>query len=171
VQIKTIRASELKKKLDKDQVLLIDVREAAEHRSECIDGACLIPLADLSLDKLPTTEKSIVIHCGSGRRSADACRKLLKANPELDVASLEGGITAWNQAGYNIKRSGSTMLSLDRQTQIAAGFLVFVGTILGTCVSSPFYILAGVIGVGLIFAGITGWCGMAKLLAKMPWNK
>lgn len=169
--MKTITASELKKRLDTDEVLLIDVREPSEHRSECIDGACLIPLGEISIDKLPSTKRPIVIHCRSGKRSADACAKLLAINPSLDVASLEGGIVAWSQAGFNVKRSGATILPLDRQTQIAAGFIAFSGTILGALINPVFYILPGFIGAGLIFAGLTGWCGMAKLLAKMPWNR
>lgn len=169
--MKTITASELKKRLDKDEILLIDVREPAEHRSECIDGACLIPLGEISIDKLPSTKRPIVIHCRSGKRSADACAKLLASNPSLDVTSLEGGIVAWSQAGFNVKRSGSNILPLDRQTQITAGFIAFSGTILGALINPGFYILPGFIGAGLMFAGLTGWCGMAKLLAKMPWNR
>lgn len=169
--IKTITASELKKRLDKDEVLLIDVREPAEYRSECIDGACLIPLGEISIEKLPSTQRPIVIHCRSGKRSADACAKLLAINPSLEVASLEGGIVAWTQSGFNVKRSGSNILPLDRQTQITTGFIAFSGTILGALINPGFYILSGFIGAGLMFAGLTGWCGMAKLLAKMPWNR
>lgn len=169
--MKTITTSELKKRLDKDEVLLIDVREPAEHRSECIDGACLIPLGEISIEKLPSTKRPIVIHCRSGKRSADACTKLLASNPSLDVASLEGGIVAWSQSGFNVKKSGSNILPLDRQTQITTGFIAFSGTILGTLINPGFYILPGFIGAGLMFAGLTGWCGMAKLLAKMPWNR
>lgn len=169
--MKTITASELKNKLDKDEVLLIDVREPAEHRSECIEGSFLIPLGEISVERLPSTKRPIVIHCRSGTRSADACVKLLAMNPSLDVASLEGGIVAWSQAGYNVQKSGANILSLDRQTQIAAGFIVFSGTILGALINPACYILPGFIGAGLMFAGITGWCGMAKLLARMPWNR
>ncbi len=169
--MKTIVASELKKRLDKDEVLLIDVREPAEHRGEYIDGACLIPLGEITIEKLPSTKRPIVIHCRSGKRSADACAKLLAINPSLDVASLEGGIVAWSQAGFNVKKSGSAILPLDRQTQITAGLIAFSGTILGALINPTFYILPGFIGAGLMFAGLTGWCGMAKLLAKMPWNR
>lgn len=169
--MKTIKASELKKRLDEDEVLLIDVREPAEHKSECIDGSCLIPLAEISIDKLPSIKRPIVIHCRSGKRSAEACAKLLASNPSLDVASLEGGIVAWSQAGFNVKKSGSIILPLDRQTQITTGFIAFSGTILGAVINPGFYILPGFIGAGLMFAGLTGWCGMAKLLAKMPWNR
>lgn len=83
--MKTITALKLKKRLDEGEVLLIDVREPAEHRSERIDGACLIPLGEISVDKLPSIKKPIVIHCRSGKRSADACLKLLATNPSLDI--------------------------------------------------------------------------------------
>lgn len=168
--MKTITAVELKKRLDKDEVLLIDVREPAEHRTESIEGACLIPLAEMKIEKLPSIKRPIVIHCRSGNRSAEACTKLLATDPSLDVYSLEGGIVAWQQAGFSVKKSGSNVLPLDRQTQIAVGTIAFLGTILGTLINPAFYILPGFIGAGLMFAGITGWCGMAKLLAKMPWN-
>lgn len=100
--MKTITASQLKAKLDKDEVLLIDVREPAEHRSESIEGACLIPLSEITLEKLPSLKRPMVIHCRSGKRSADACEKLLAIDPTLNIASLEGGIIAWSQAGYPV---------------------------------------------------------------------
>jgi hypothetical protein len=31
--------------------------------------------------------------------------------------------------------------------------------------------LSGFVGAGLVFAGVTGFCGMARLLALMPWNR
>ena len=169
--MKTINAEELKNRLDKDEILLIDVREPAEHRTECIDGSCLIPLGEISLEKLPSKSRPIVVHCHSGKRSENAYKKLLTQDPSLEIYSLEGGIMAWRQAGFKIKKSGSNILPIDRQTQLTAGFLAFSGTILGTFINHHFYIVPGFVGLGLMFAGVTGWCGMAKLLAKMPWNK
>lgn len=169
--MKEMTIEELKKRLERREVLLVDVREPAEHRSECIEGACLIPLGQIELSKLPTQSVPIVLHCRSGKRSLEACQKLLKENPHLDVYSLQGGIVAWQQAGLKVKKMGSSILPLDRQTQLAAGSLAFLGTILGFVVSSSFFLLPGFVGLGLMMAGLTGWCGMAKLLAKMPWNR
>jgi rhodanese-related sulfurtransferase len=169
--MKTIKVDELKKRLNKDEVLLVDVREPAEHRAECIDGACLIPLGEISHGKLPLKSKPIVVHCRSGKRSMDACKKLLEQDPTLEIYYLEGGIVAWQQAGFSVKKSGSNVLPLDRQTQLTAGFLTFSGTFLGTFFHAGFYIVPGFIGLGLMFAGLTGWCGMARLPAKLPWNK
>lgn len=120
---------------------------------------------------MPSRSHPIVIHCRSGKRSSEARKKLLVQDPTSDLYSLEGGIIAWKETGFNIKQSGSNILPLDRQTQLTAGILGFSGVILGTFVNQFFYLLAGFVGLGLIFAGLTRWCGMAKLLAKAPWNK
>lgn len=169
--MKIISATALKTRLEKNEVILIDVREPAEHRSERIEGAYLIPLGELSYEKLPSTSLPIVMHCHSGKRSQEACQKLIQQNPHLEVYSLEGGLSAWQQAGFQVKHSGSAVLALDRQTQCAAGFLALGGVLLGALVDSVFYVIPGFVGLGLMFAGITGWCGMARLLAKMPWNR
>jgi predicted branched-subunit amino acid permease len=58
-----------------------------------------------------------------------------------------------------------------RQVQIGAGSLVLIGIILGTLVAPGFYALSAFVGAGLVFAGTTGFCGMAHLLARMPWNR
>ncbi len=103
--MKTITVAELKERLSKDEILLIDVREPEEHQAASIEGACLIPLGELSLERLPATTKPIVIHCRSDKRSSFACALLLATNPTLDLSVLEGGIIAWQQAGYHDKNT------------------------------------------------------------------
>jgi len=169
--MKTMTANQLRKRLKQNDVILIDVREPAEYKTECIEEAILIPLAEISCEKLPTQSRPIVVHCHSGKRSAEACRRLLAQNPDLEVYNLEGGIVAWKESGCVVENLGCSVLPVDRQTQFAAGFLAFFGVIFGSFVSSWFYALSGFVGLGLMFAGLTGWCGMAKLLAKMPWNQ
>ena len=61
--------------------------------------------------------------------------------------------------------------SIERQTRFGAGLFVLLGVILGFNVHSGFFYFAGFVGVGLMFAGATDFCGMAKVLEKMPWNK
>jgi hypothetical protein len=46
-----------------------------------------------------------------------------------------------------------------------------LGVALGALVSPTFYALAGFVGAGLMFAGATGFCGMARVFAAMPWNR
>ena len=65
----------------------------------------------------------------------------------------------------------SSRSNLMRQVQITAGALVLAGVLLGAYVAPGWYGLSAFFGAGLVFAGVTGWCGMAKLLAVMPWNR
>lgn len=162
--MKSIKVHELKKLLDKDAVHLIDVREHDEHKSEHIKGSCLIPLSELSIEKLPSNTKPIVIYCRSGKRSSVACVKLLAVNSLLDVASLEGGIVAWMNSGLSVKRSGYSIASQDRKKQIAVVFISLIAGMLGAFINPFFYIISGVIGAGLIFAGATSY--LDKLINK-----
>ena len=58
-----------------------------------------------------------------------------------------------------------------RQVQIAAGSLVLLGLGLCSWVAPAWILLSWFVGAGLVFAGISGFCGMARLLALMPWNR
>ena len=58
-----------------------------------------------------------------------------------------------------------------RQVQITAGALVLLGVLLGTFIAPAFFGVSAFVGAGLVFAGVTGWCGMANLLCVMPWNR
>lgn len=99
--VKTITVDELHELIENGTApLIIDVRESAENQAESIEGTCLIPVDEISVAKLPVTKGMIVLHCKSGKRSALACEKLLAENPNLEVYSLQGGITAWRDAGY-----------------------------------------------------------------------
>jgi rhodanese-related sulfurtransferase len=148
------------------KVHLIDVRTPAEHGEVHIEGATLMPLDRLDPSQV---RGPAVLVCRSGKRAEQARQKLAAAGCE-NLAVLEGGVTAWEQAGLPVKR-GKAVLSLERQVRIAAGLLVLTGTVLGFLVHPAFFGLAAFIGAGLTFAGLTDWCGMAMLLAKMPWNQ
>ena len=77
----------------------------------------------------------------------------------------------WKQAGLITQEDTSQPLPLMRQVQIAAGLLTLCGVVLGFTLSSGFFLLSGFVGAGLLFAGLTGFCGMARLLKVMPWNR
>lgn len=173
--IKKIEATALSKLLQDGEALLIDVREPAEYRAESIENSVNIPLSNISPSELESfnyKDKKIVIHCLSGKRSMSACSKLSKLKIDCDIWDLEGGINAWKDAKLNtILGKSAFFLPLDRQTQLTIGLLMLVGTSLGYFVSIEWLIFPALVSLGLISAGLTGWCGMAKLLAKMPWNK
>ncbi|KTC76833.1 rhodanese-like domain-containing protein [Legionella brunensis] len=103
--IKTIDAATLKDWLEKKVAVLIDVREPEEHAAENISAAISIPLDTISVKRLPDAgAKKLVFHCKAGKRSMNACEKLVAEDSSLEVFSLEGGIGAWEQAGYPINK-------------------------------------------------------------------
>lgn len=169
--MKNITPLDLKNKLENDQAILVDVREPAEFRAEHIPNAYLMPQSEVSISKLPVKNKTIVFICRSGIRSSSVCQKFVTNHPEIDAYSLSGGINAWRDAGYDIVTSSHKIMPLERQIQLAAGLLVLSGVIAGALINPIAYLLSGFVGCGLTFAGLTGWCGMGRLLAKMPWNQ
>lgn len=173
-KIHNIDANKLHKLLKAKQALLIDVREPAEYQSESIQGAHNLPLAEVTIDKielLADTDKKLVFHCLSGKRSLMACNKLQNDDIEFDLYNLQGGISSWKNEKLPILTSARKILPLDRQVQLAIGLMIVFGLILNYFLNSIWLILPLIAGFGLINAAITGWCGLARLIAKMPWNK
>ncbi|MDR2875360.1 MAG: rhodanese family protein [Methylobacillus sp.] len=167
--MKTITANQTKELLDQG-ALLIDIREPAEHAQQNIAGAISLPLAQLP-GLLPlVTGKTVIFHCLGGKRTAMNAEKLA-ACTTCEAYLLEGGLQGWLAAGLPVQGRQKQSLDIMRQVQIAAGSLVLLGAILGYAVSPWFYLLSAFIGAGLTMAGLTGFCGMAILLKKMPWNK
>jgi rhodanese-related sulfurtransferase len=161
-----------------DKVTLIDVRTPAEFGEVHVDFAHNIPLDRLDLEavKAVAGDGPVYFVCKSGTRSQKACEKLLAAGVK-DVISVAGGTVACEAAGVPVVR-GRTVMSLERQVRIAAGALVAIGAALAAfgpeapvdwqAIGAG---LAGFVGCGLVFAGITDTCGMAMLIARMPWNQ
>lgn len=151
--------------------VIVDVREDFEHAEERIDGAVLMPLSKFDADTLRARygERRVVFHCRSGRRSADAAGRYARAGEP--VFHLAGGIEAWKASGRPVIKPVKGRLPVMRQVQMVAGFLVAAGVALGVLIHPWFLGLSAFVGCGLMFAGATGWCGMAMLLGRMPWNK
>ncbi len=87
----------------------------------------------------------------------------------FDVQVIEGGNQAWADAGLHMVR-GEGVISLERQVRITAGGIGLFGSLLTYFVAPEFILIPTIIGAGLLNAGVTNWCGMGMLLAKMPWN-
>lgn len=146
---------------------LIDIRAADEHARSRIPGAKNLPLGSaLDIGDAP----AVIFHCRSGMRT-DAHAASLAASSPCEAYLLEGGIDAWRAAGLPVITDAKAPLEIMRQVQITAGLLVLTGVILSLTVSQAWIGLSGFVGAGLTFAGISGWCGMAKVLALMPWNR
>ena len=101
--IKTIDVVTASEWLRNNEAVIIDVREPAEYESIHIESAKLIPLGTLKSAMLPDLQgKKLVIHCMLGKRGSKACELLGNSNPDLDIYNLEGGITAWENAGLKV---------------------------------------------------------------------
>ena len=136
--------------------------DAAQAKRLIDEGAILVDIRAKS--------KAVVFHCRSGARTAANAGRLAQA-AGCDAYLLQGGIEAWKKAGLPVTTDTRQPIEIMRQVQITAGGLVFLGVILGVWVAPAFLGLSAFVGAGLMFAGISGWCGMAKLLALMPWNR
>lgn len=161
--------------LSSGQAILIDVREDDEFGQEHIPYALSLPLSNLE-DHFKTLalpkDKKILFQCLRGARGEKAC-VLINGQDSCsnEIHNIEGGITAWKEAKLpligSIKKTG---LSLFRQVQIIVGGLVAFMVMLGFMGIGAAFAVAGLLGFALLFAGLSGWCGLAMLLSKMPWN-
>ena len=153
--------------------ILIDIRSRAEFAGKHIDGATSLPLDQIGSQPQPfSAGDTVIFSCLSGMRTRQNA-ELLKQSAQAcnEVYLLEGGLNAWQRAGLPVEAKPGQPMDMMRQVQIAAGSLVLLGFLLGSLVSPGFYLLCAFVGAGLVFAGLTGFCGMARLLAHMPWNR
>lgn len=153
---------------------LLDVRTPPEHAAAHVAGAQLVPLDDLNpaafLQQRSASAGPLYVLCQSGARAARAIEKFRAAGFN-DCILVEGGTQGWIDAGLPVERGVSKVIPLMRQVQIVVGFISAVGAALALAIDARFAILPLLIGGGLFFAGLTGTCGMALLLARMPWNR
>jgi rhodanese-related sulfurtransferase len=152
--------------------VLVDIREADEHAREHIPGARHHALSRIDTNTpVRAGDDVLIFHCRSGARTKGNAARLAGAAAKCESYILDGGIDAWKKAGLPVALDRSQPIEIMRQVQIAAGSLVLAGVLLGYLVTPTFYALSGFVGAGLLFAGVSGFCGMARLLALMPWNR
>jgi rhodanese-related sulfurtransferase len=163
--------AEVAARLKNGTALLVDIREPDEYARRHVAGAVSRPLSAFEQAHLRIEpDRDVIFTCRTGNRTSVNCGRL-KASVDGDAWVLEGGVDGWTAAGLPVVGDRKAPLELMRQVQIAAGLLVLTGVLLGFAVSPVLFGLAAFVGAGLTFAGATGWCGMAKLLAVMPWNR
>ena len=153
------------------RAVLVDIREPDEFAREHVKGAVAAPLSVFETSHLTLEPgRDVVFMCRSGNRTGAYCERLA-ARVDGPALVLEGGLDAWKAAGLPTVADRKAPIEIMRQVQIGAGSLVLLGVGLGALVSPWFYVLSGLVGAGLTFAGATGFCGMARLLALAPWNR
>lgn len=162
---------QVSERLAAGRAVLIDIREPDEYARRHIRGAQSQPLsqwekAHLTIDP----DADVIFTCRSGMRTAGACGRLA-VRVSGDAFILDGGLSAWEKSGLPVEANANAPLEIMRQVQIAAGLLVLIGVLLGLFAAPAWFGLAAFVGAGLTFAGVTGFCGMARLLMLMPWNR
>jgi rhodanese-related sulfurtransferase len=157
--------------------VILDVRERDEFEAEHIEHSINVPLSQFAtvapgvLNQL--NQKDVSILCRSGNRARLAFDQLkhLGYSDKVVARVYEGGILEWKRQGKPTVVKRRNHLPIMRQVQLIAGSTVLVTTVLGAFVNPWFLAVSAFFGAGLTVAGATGFCGMAELLAKMPWNK
>jgi rhodanese-related sulfurtransferase len=158
-------------RLIREGAVLVDVREADEYAREKVQGARNMPLSKIEAVELAVaTGKPVIFHCRSGARTMAHAGSLAQKAGGCEAFIVEGGLDALKRAGAPVALDRRQPLDLQRQVQIGAGSIGLIGTLLGWFVAPGFFILPAFVGAGLIFAGVTGFCGMARLLVHAPWN-
>lgn len=164
-------ALQVAERLKAGRALLIDIREADEYSRRHAAGAHSRPLSTFGDAPLKIeAAKDLIFTCRSGMRTSANCDRL-SAAVEGDAFVLQGGLDAWAAAGLPIEENRKAPLEMMRQVQIAAGLLVLIGVLLGFSLHPAFFGVSAFVGAGLTFAGLTGFCGMARLLQAAPWNR
>ena len=161
----------LREQMENGELHLIDVREQMEYAGGRIAGASSLPLGELEerhqeLDH----SKPIYVMCRTGRRSAEA-QKRLTALGFTNVINVAGGFEAWKNEKLPFERDDKAPWSIERQVRFTAGLSVLAGVVLSVVVHPYFIALSGLIGFGLAFTATIDWCGMGILISKMPWNR
>lgn len=157
--------------------VILDVRERDEFEAEHVENSILVPLSQFSalapgvLNQL--REKEILLMCRSGNRARLAANQIsqLGFSDKVNATVFEGGILEWKKQGKPTLARKKNHLPILRQVQLIAGSMILTATLLGAFVNPAFLWISGFFGAGLTFAGATGFCGLANLLAIMPWNK
>jgi rhodanese-related sulfurtransferase len=173
--MKTISPTHLQQLLDSHAGLsLLDVRTPVEFAEVHVPQAHNVPLDQLEPKSLLASgqvkeEQPVYLLCRSGARAAKAAEKFGQQGLGNTIV-VEGGTLAWIEAGLPVNRGKAKVISLERQVRIGAGSLVLLGVLLAIFVRPYFIAVSGLVGAGLVFAGVTDYCGMGLLLAKAPWN-
>ena len=169
--IKQARVEEVSEMVQTGECQVIDVREFPEFEAERIHNAKLTPLSDFEkhAEGIDHT-KPVYIMCRSGNRAKQAADRLLQKG-FTDIHVIEGGMQAWSSANLPVIKGETKVWSLERQVRFTAGSLVLLGVLLSFFVWQSLVWLSAFIGAGLVFSAVTDTCGMAMVLAKLPWNR
>jgi glyoxylase-like metal-dependent hydrolase (beta-lactamase superfamily II)/rhodanese-related sulfurtransferase len=150
-----------------ERLAIVDVRTPAEFAGSRIHGARNVPLPQITPESIAPNEPAVLV-CEAGVRATMAATTFA-GRPGVLV--LTGGMSAWRSAGLPTDGSRGRVWPIERQVRFVIGICVVLGTALAVFVDPWFAVVPAFFGAGLIFSAVTGKCGMAVMLARMPWNR
>ncbi len=166
-----ITPQEAQQLIAEQRAILVDVREHDEFAREHVAGSVSLPLSGIHANDIARLQGSaIILTCRSGMRTGTACQQIALQH-RGDTFVMQGGLDAWKKSEFPLVVNKSAPLEMTRQVHLVAGLLVLLGIILGNLVHPAYFGISAFVGIGLTFAGATGFCGMARLLALAPWNR
>ncbi len=169
IYVNVIEPSELKK-----DDLILDIRTYLNHAKIALNrphwhiSAEDINPAKFIKDYHLDGSKTLNIICTSGRKSTEMARKFIQAGFN-NVTSVIGGIQHAKEEGLDMIEH--PVWDIPTQVHFSAGLLILLGCLLGWGISTLFFFIPLIVGIGLIVSAVTGNCTLAKILNEMPWNK
>lgn len=157
--------------------VILDVREQDEYSRQRVKGSIWVPLSNFEhcapgvLQRL--AGRKVLIMCRSGGRAELALEHIRRMGfaGQVQAEVYPGGMLEWVRQGKPVSEGSPLALPLMRQVQIVAGSAVLAASLVALFLEPLAAWLSAFVGAGLVFAGVTGFCGLAMLLSAMPWNK
>ena len=172
VTVRSVSPLQLAEHAGSADIRLVDVRTPAEFAALRIAGSLNVPFDRFDPDALKSSigvDSPTYCVCQTGTRS-QLVAQALRAAGFRRVVHVDGGTNAWVAASLPVESSGCGVIAMERQVRIAAGALVLLGVLAGLLVQPAGYGFAAIVGAGLLYSGVTNFCGMSVLLSRMPWN-
>jgi rhodanese-related sulfurtransferase len=153
------------------EVKVIDVRTPAENRAVFVDNMINIPVEKImdSIQEIKGAEP-VYVFCNSGIRGVMVCEDLA-LHGVTNLVNVDGGMQAWIKADLPFTRTKRWSMPMMQQVMAIAGTLIISGVLASQYFNPNFVWLSGGVGMGLLYAGLSGNCYMTEVLALMPWNK
>jgi rhodanese-related sulfurtransferase len=155
---------------------LIDVRSRSDYAVGHPGGAVSIPSEELdatvirsTLGPLAGMQETLFLLCDTGTHAEHAARRLENLGMRK-LALVEGGMQTWRAAGLPIVH-GLRKPSFEGQAQILVGLLLLVILAKAMLLHPVFYLMVGILGIGLIAVGLSPHASVGAVLARMPWNR
>ncbi|MDD5656257.1 MAG: rhodanese-like domain-containing protein [Elusimicrobia bacterium] len=157
--------------------VILDVREEDEFMAQHAPGSVWVPLSRfgrLAPGVLQTlVGRRVLLMCRGGNRARLALAQIeqLGFGGQLSARVYEGGILEWARSGKPVTENRGCRLPILRQVQLIVGLGVLAAVLLSFGVDRRLAWVAAFFGLGLTLAGLTGFCPLAELVGRLPWNR